>query len=62
MTREEAKARIDALEEETKKNADDFKRGDLSYEEFHSMQYLLFKEIEDIKEQFSLDFIKDNIK
>lgn len=62
MTTEEAKARINALEEETKKNADDFKRGDLSYEEFHSMQYLLFKEIEDIKEQFNLDFIKDNIK
>jgi hypothetical protein len=62
MTKEEAISRIEELEAETKKNADDFKNGDLSYEELHSMQYLLFKEIEGIKEQFSLDFIKDNIK
>lgn len=62
MTKEEAISRIEELEAETKKNADDFKNGDLSYEELHSMQYLLFKEIEDIKEQFSLDFIKNNIK
>lgn len=61
MTKEEAEARIAALEEETKKNAEDFKRGDLSYEELHSMQYLLFKEIEEIKEQFSLDFFKNNL-
>ena len=61
MTKEEAEARIAELEEETKKNAEDFKRGDLSYEELHSMQYLLFKEIEEIKEQFSLDFFKNNL-
>lgn len=61
MTKEEAEARIAELEKETKKNAEDFKRGDLSYEELHSMQYLLFKEIEEIKEQFSLDFFKNNL-
>lgn len=51
MTIEEIKKRIAELEQETHMNAEDFKKGELSYEELHSMQYLLFKEIDELKEK-----------
>lgn len=42
---------IDELEKQVKQNAEEFKNGSLTYEEFHSMQYQLFKKIEELKKE-----------
>ena len=42
---------IDELEKEVHKNAEDFKSGELTYEEFHSIQYQLFQKIEKLKKE-----------
>ena len=43
MTREE-------IEKQIAENAELFKRGELTYEEFHSEQYLLFKQLREMEE------------
>ena len=48
---EPIKAKIDEIEAMIKQNADDFKNGVIDYEDLHNSQYVLFKELENLKAQ-----------
>lgn len=41
--------RINEIEAMIKQNAEDFKKGELDYEDLHNSQYILFKELEKLK-------------
>ena len=41
--------RKEEIEKQIAENAEAFKRGDMTYEELHSEQYLLFKELRKIE-------------
>ena len=45
------KSKIEEIEDMIKKNAEDFKNGIIDYEDLHNSQYILFKQLEELKAQ-----------